>query len=72
MKKNKLKYLLLMLSFILWLIIFALFKNILNYFIDPTYSTYISNTLFAIITPAITISQYIFYDSLANTTQIKE
>ena len=71
MKKNKFKYVLLVLSFILWFIIFALFGNILNYFIDPTYSIYISNALLAIITPTITISQYIFYDSLANTKEIK-
>ena len=72
MKKNKFKYILLILSFILWFIIFSLFGNILNYFIDPTYSIYVLNALFAIITPTITISQYIFYDSLANTNEIKK
>lgn len=72
MEKNKLKFVLLILSFILWFIILVLLENILSYFINPTYSTYISNALFAIITPIITISQYIFYDSLANAKQIKE
>lgn len=72
MKKNKFKYVLLVLSFILWFIIFALLGKILNYFIDPTYSLYISNILFSLITPAITISQYIFYDSLENTNEIKK
>lgn len=72
MKKNKFKYVLLVLSFILWFIIFALLGKILNYFIDPTYSIYISNILFSLITPAITISQYIFYDSLENTNEIKK
>lgn len=72
MKKNKLKYILLVLSFILWFIIFGLAGNILNYFMDPTLSTYILNALFSVITPTITISQYIFYDNLANTKQVKE
>ena len=72
MKKNKFKYILLALSFILWFIIFALLENILNYFIDPTYSTYVSDILFALITPTITVSQYIFYDSISNTKEIKE
>lgn len=72
MKKNKFKYVLLVFSFIFWFIIFALLENILNYFIDPTLSIYISNACFSIIIPSITISQYIFYDSLANTKQVKE
>lgn len=70
-KKNKLKYILLILSFILWFILFILFVNILSYFINPTYSIYILNILFALITPWITISQYVFYDSLENTKEVK-
>ncbi|MGN1299489.1 MAG: DUF975 family protein [Candidatus Scatovivens sp.] len=65
-KKNKFKYILLILSFILWFIIFALFSKILTYFVDKTVNDFIVNASFSIITPAIIISQYIFYDDLNN------
>ena len=65
-KKNKIKYVLLILSYILWFIIFGLLGNILKYFIDQTLSLYITNLCFAIITPSITISEYILFDYLSN------
>lgn len=71
MKNNKFKYILLILSFILWFILFILLVNVLSYFINPTYCIYILNILFALITPLVTISQYIFYDSMENTKEIK-
>lgn len=66
-KNNKCKYLLLLLSFILWFAIIVLINGLLKYFIeDFTIINYISKFLIAIITPIITISQYIFYDNLTN------
>lgn len=70
--KNKFKYILLVLSFILWFILYALLGRILSNFIVQTYIIYILNALLSIITPMITISQYIFYDSLENTKKIKK
>ena len=66
-KNQKTKYLLLILSFILWFIIIVLINKLLNYFISNiTVLDYINNILVAIITPIITISQYVFYDDLTN------
>ena len=66
-KNNKCKYLLLILSFILWFAIIVLIRRLLMYFISSyIIINYISNILMAIITPMITISQYIFYDNLIN------
>jgi len=69
-KNNKCKYLLLILSFILWFAIIVLIRRLLMYFISSyIIINYISNILMAIITPMITISQYIFYDNLSNETK---
>ena len=66
-KNNKFKYLLLILSFILWFIIIVLINRLLMYFIsDITIISYINSIMIAFITPMITISQYIFYDNLIN------
>ena len=66
-KNNKCKYLLLLLSFILWFAIIVLINRLLMYFIENTnIINYINNLLIAIITPIITVSQYIFYDDLTN------
>ena len=69
-KNNKFKYLLLILSFILWFIIIVLINRLLMYFIsDITIISYINSIMIAFITPMITISQYIFYDNLSNETK---
>ena len=66
-KSKKCKYLLLLLSFILWFAIIVLINRLLMYFIEnTTIISYINNILIAIITPIITVSQYIFYDDLTN------
>ena len=56
-----------MLSFILWFAIIVLISKLLMFFIENlTIISYINNIMIAIITPIITISQYVFYDNIVN------
>ena len=66
-KNNKFKSILLLASFILWFLIILVIVTLLSYFIKNTIVLeYIITFLLAIITPSITISQYVFYDDLTN------
>lgn len=68
MKKNKLKYILLMLSFIGWLILGAVVCFILSYFISN--SNFISSVLiifYAILRPYMIASEFSFFENLTKT-----
>lgn len=64
MKGNKLKYFGLLLSFIGYYILIGLVIYILGFFLDIFYLRIISTILTMLLTPYITISQYIFYEEL--------
>lgn len=64
MKGNKLKYLGLLLSFIGYYILIGLVIYILGFFLDIFYLQIASTILTMLLTPYITISQYIFYEEL--------
>lgn len=66
-KRNKFKYLLLLFSYILWFAFFALINKAMTILgININIINYTINILTACITPVITVSQYIFYDNLAD------
>lgn len=64
MKGNKLKYIGLSLSFIGFYILIGLISYILGYFLDEFFLQIASTILSMLLTPYITISQYIFYEEL--------
>lgn len=64
MKGNKLKYFGLLLSFIGYYILIGLVIFILGHFLDTFYLSIASTLLTMLLTPYITISQYIFYEEL--------
>lgn len=72
MKGNKLKYLNLIFSFIGYYILIILILNIAKYFLDKNLIQIISTILTMLLTPYITISQYIFYEELLPVETDKE
>ena len=64
MKKNKFKYILLLLSFLHWLLIAALILMILNIFIPTRYLTPFVIFFYSIIRPYVVVSKNEFYKEL--------
>ena len=64
MKKNKLRFILIVLSFILYFIIIGLISKISRLLINEEINNVLLKFLFALILPSITICQYLFYESL--------
>lgn len=66
MRKNKLKFLLLLLSFLHWFLLAALVLMILNYFIEGKYLTPFLIFFYSIIRPYVIVTKAEFYRELEN------
>lgn len=69
MKKQKLHYISLILSFSGWLLLTAIILFILSYFVDAVYLTPIVIAFYALIRPYIIMSNWNFFEDLNNNEQ---